>query len=107
MRQFTRNASMGSFSIRDILNLPEDRIRSLNTKSEDQMSFQDRSCTPRALSSPDDQEPIHAPEMAKSSTNYFSITENFLIYLRVPYSRICIQHSSTVQEISGLKSCLL
>ncbi|KAL9957866.1 hypothetical protein ACROYT_G034818 [Oculina patagonica] len=45
----------------------EDRIRSLNTKSEEQMSFQDRSCTPRALSSPDDQEPIHAPEMAKSS----------------------------------------
>lgn len=61
-------------------------MRSLNTKTEDQMSsFQERSCTPRALSIPDEPE-IHAPEMAKSSTNYFSITEIFVIFLRVPYS---------------------
>lgn len=97
MRPFTRNASMGSFSIRDILNLPEDRIRSLNTKNEEQMSFQDRSCTPRVLSSPDEQEMIHrAPEIAKSSTNYFSIIENFFdilkgavfrnLYLKLEYS---------------------
>lgn len=86
MRPFTRNANMGSFSIRDILNLPEDRIRSLNTKGEEQMSFEDRSCTPRVQSSPDKPELTHAPEMAKSSMNYFSITESFLIYLRVPHS---------------------
>lgn len=67
MRPFTRNANMGSFSIRDILNLPEDRIRSLNTKGEEQMSFEDRSCTPRVQSSPDKPELTHAPEMAKSS----------------------------------------
>lgn len=90
MRPFTRNANMGSFSIRDILNLPEERIRSLNTKGEEQMSFEDRSCTARAPSSPDQAEVTHAPEMAKSSTNYFSVTENFLIYLRVQYSGNCI-----------------
>ena len=86
MRPFTRNASMGSFSIRDILNLPEDRIRSLNTKSEEQMSFQDRNCPPRTLSSSDDQE-TSALETPKSSRNPFSITEIFfLIDLRVPFT---------------------
>lgn len=78
---------MGSFSIRDILNLPEDRIRSLNSKSEEQMSFQDRSCPPQTLSSPDEPE-ANAPETAKSSTNYFNVNEIFfMVDVRVPYPK--------------------
>lgn len=74
MRPFTRNVRMGSFSIRDILNLPEDRIRSLNSKSEEQMSFQDRSYPPQTLSSPDEPE-ANAPETAKSSGQQTSVSQ--------------------------------
>lgn len=93
---------MGSFSIRDILNLPEDRIRSLNSKSEEQMSFQDRSYPPQTLSSPDEPE-ANAPETAKSSMNYFSVHENFfMVDIRAPYSKTLLKKSSTTQEISRL-----
>ena len=91
---------MGSFSIRDILNLPEDRIRSLNTKSEEQMSFQDRNCPPRTLSSSDDQE-TSALETPKSSRNPFSITEIFFFdRFKGAVYRNSIKVSSTALKIS-------
>ena len=61
---------MSSFSIRDILNLPEDRIRSLNAKGEEQMSIQERRSFAIAIPGADDQdEDMDAQNIAKSSMN--------------------------------------
>lgn len=74
---------MSSFSIRDILNLPEDRIRSMSTKAEEQMSMQDRRSLMIGIPGPDEQdEDTVAQDTAKSSTNYFNVTEIFMIELR-------------------------
>ena len=69
---------MSSFSIRDILNLPEDRIRSLSAKSEDQMSIQERRSLVIGIPGPDEQdEDPSVQDIAKSSTNHFNVTEFF------------------------------
>lgn len=74
---------MSSFSIRDILNLPEDRIRSLSVKGEDQMSVEERRSLSLGIPGPDEQdEDTSAQDIAKSSTNYINATEIFLIKLR-------------------------
>ena len=73
---------MSSFSIRDILNLPEDRIRSLNAKGEEQMSIQERRSFAIAIHGADDQdEDMDAQNIAKSSMNNLTVTEFFSLKL--------------------------
>lgn len=69
---------MSSFSIRDILNLPEERIRSLNSKGEDQMTLQERRSFAIATPSSDGEEGnADARDTTKSSRNNLTIKDIF------------------------------
>lgn len=89
---------MSSFSIRDILNLPEERIRSLNSKGEDQMTLQERRSFAIATPSSDDEEGnADARDTTKSSTNNLTINDFFP---RKANATRCIQ-----VKVSKLKRC--
>ena len=93
---------MSSFSIRDILNLPEDTIRSLNAKGEDQMSTQERRSVTVGMPGPDsqDEEETSSQDIPESSTNHF-----YLAFKATQVTHEIV--SSSVLKISKLKSFLL